>query len=100
MRGGLHLIGRGALGGFVLLGVMGLGERAYSKYQLKNSIDLKNKMQEYQIQMELKQLKKTRPGRQQTNADQFGDIEVKSEEELDMMRFELEGLMKSQGMAM
>ena len=53
---------RGASSGFILLGLMGIGERAMMKYQLKKQMDIKLKVQEYQIQSELKELKSRRPG--------------------------------------
>ena len=53
---------RGATSGFVLLGLMAVGERAMTKWQLKKQMDITLKMQEFQLQSELRELKNARPG--------------------------------------
>jgi hypothetical protein len=63
---------RGAFGGFVILGLMALGEQAMNKHRLKQEIELKNFVREYQIQRELRQLKESYPGN-------WGLIETDSE---------------------
>jgi hypothetical protein len=90
---------RGAFGGFVILGLMALGEQAMNKHRLKQEIELKNFVREYQIQRELRQLKESYPGERWLIADRFGKLDVLSNDQLETMRRDIEVLMKSQGMA-
>jgi hypothetical protein len=53
---------RGAMSGFVFLGVMGVGERVYTKYNLSKQFDLVVKTKEHQIEKELSSIKRQRPG--------------------------------------
>lgn len=61
IKGGFKIAMRRGLGAAVFIGIMGLGEVAYSKYQLKKKIEFNNLRNYYQEQRELIQLKKQHP---------------------------------------
>jgi hypothetical protein len=54
---------RGAVSGFVLLGLMGLGEKVLNKYQHRKMILFNQKVEEFKYQMMLYHKKMQNPGR-------------------------------------
>ena len=85
IRGGWSFFVRGAAGGAVLIGLMGLGEVAMIKYQLKQKVDIVNKMTLYQQDFELQRLKEQNPA-------MFGNVKTMDEDDLEMLKMELEKL--------
>ena len=64
---------------------MGLGEVAMIKYQLKQKVDIVNKMTLYQQDFELQRLKEQNPA-------MFGNVKTMDEDDLEMLKMELEKL--------
>lgn len=81
---------RGFMSGFVLLGIMGIGERIMTKHQLGQQTEFMVKRKEFEYERELLQMKRMRP-------DLMGNYRAKSEDELEMMQADLEVLGKKIG---
>lgn len=93
--GGFHFILRGASSGFVLLGLMGVAERAMTKNQVKKQREFEIKMDEFQLQMQLKEAKESQPGNLEMTLERFAKLQTLSDYELEAMKFELEQMSKN-----
>jgi hypothetical protein len=60
--GGWSFFQRGAISGAVIIGLMGLGELAMMKYNLRQQTEVKNKIVKLQQEVELRKLKEQNPG--------------------------------------
>ena len=84
-RGGFAFFCRGAFSGAVILGLMGLGEEAMMKYQLKQKCEANDLVETYRNDMQMRQLKKQNP-------QIFDKYKTLSREEMHQLKKEIEAL--------